>query len=51
MMTRVGERIGEELDRLGKLSAEDRVKQRKDKFLNIGMRGFLIWFQLSLEAC
>ena len=36
MMTRVGERIGEELDRLGKLSPTERVKQRKDKFLNIG---------------
>ena len=36
MMARVGERIGEEIDRLAKLSSEERVKQRKDKFLNIG---------------
>lgn len=36
MMTRVGERIDAELDRLSHMSGAERVKQRKDKFLNIG---------------
>ena len=36
MMVRVGERIDAELDRLSQMSGAERVKQRKDKFLNIG---------------
>ena len=36
MMERVGQDIGAELDRLAQLSVQERVKQRKDKFLNIG---------------
>jgi len=36
MIARVGERIGAELDALAKLSAQERVKKRKEKFLNIG---------------
>ena len=36
MMVRVGERISTELDRLSQMSGAERVKQRKDKFLNIG---------------
>lgn len=36
MMKRVGERIGVELDRLAQLAPAERVKLRKQKFLNIG---------------
>ncbi len=36
MISRVGERIGAELDRLAQLPPAERVKLRKEKFLNIG---------------
>jgi len=36
MMVRVGEQISAELDRLAQISPKERVKLRKEKFLNIG---------------
>ena len=36
MMERVGQQVGAELDRLAKIAPQERIKLRREKFLNIG---------------